>query len=352
MHSRFWIIAALSIAFVPELEAKTTCKVWEEPEPIGNIGIRALDETSGMAASRKQKDVIWLHNDSGDDARVFALSEKGEYLGEWKLEGVDARDWEDIAIGPCPDAPGDCLWIADTGNNTLLRKTLLLHRVSEPSVDREKPAAKHVVDEVDTLEFQYPDGERYDAEALMVSKDGTFWIVTKGALEGRLFRGKEEAESDAPLIVERVGTRAGLRLVTAGDLGPHGQRFALRGYDWAMVFLLAPGQTPTDVFENETIVVPLAVEPQGESIAFTRDGKALLTTSEERHQPIFRYDCETMERDGVEEVPAVSPAPGSGVKVLESDDTTWPSCSAATSWPGAPIWILVALAFWARRWRL
>ena len=34
-----------------------------------------------MIASRVQRGVLWSHNDHGDDARIFALSEEGEDLG-------------------------------------------------------------------------------------------------------------------------------------------------------------------------------------------------------------------------------------------------------------------------------
>ena len=35
----------------------------------------------GIIASRTQRGVLWSHNDHGDDARIFALSETGEDLG-------------------------------------------------------------------------------------------------------------------------------------------------------------------------------------------------------------------------------------------------------------------------------
>ena len=38
-------------------------------------------KASGIIASRAQKGVLWSHNDRGDDARIFAISEEGADLG-------------------------------------------------------------------------------------------------------------------------------------------------------------------------------------------------------------------------------------------------------------------------------
>lgn len=334
------------------LLAQNYCESWESPRAIGNLGTRGLDETSGMVASRRQEDVIWLHNDSGDAARIFALSSRGKYLGEWTIEGVELDDWEDIAWGPCADGASACLWIADTGNNTLLRDTLRIFRVREPDIDRSKPSAKHVIRDFDLLEFRYPDGERYDAETLMVASDGDFWVVTKGVTEAKIFRGNDPQKEGVIMTLRKTATREGLRLVTGGDMAADESRFVLRGYDWAMVFLLENGESPGDVFEGETITVPLAVEPQGEAIAYTADGKAILTTSEERHQPIFRYECKVFAKP--EDVQTVSQVPEAKSSYPESTSTTskWLGCRAASG-RASTGWLFVVLfaAAVARRWR-
>ena len=40
-----------------------------------------LDEISGVVVSRKQNDVYWVNEDSGDSARVIALNSKGAVMG-------------------------------------------------------------------------------------------------------------------------------------------------------------------------------------------------------------------------------------------------------------------------------
>ena len=53
----------------------------------GILASDAIKEASGIAASRRVDDVWWVHNDSGDTARVFAISTNGQTLGEYALTG-------------------------------------------------------------------------------------------------------------------------------------------------------------------------------------------------------------------------------------------------------------------------
>ena len=44
---------------------------------LGLINNDSLNEVSGLAASRKNSNVLWTHNDSGDENRVFAIDANG-----------------------------------------------------------------------------------------------------------------------------------------------------------------------------------------------------------------------------------------------------------------------------------
>src|SRR5688572_7607336 len=84
-----------------------------------------LRESSGLVISRTQPGVLWSHNDSGDGPSIYAIDMSGRLLAKFRIEGADARDWEDISRGPCPAAmvpekapgPVECLYMADTGDN-------------------------------------------------------------------------------------------------------------------------------------------------------------------------------------------------------------------------------------------
>jgi|TARA_Y100000031_G_C7953762_1_gene262713 hypothetical protein len=101
-------------------------------QKLADIEFDAIDEMSGLARSRRYQDVIWMHNDSGDEPRLFATDSRGRviipsflrnfYHGEEAESGkqpwpglsiVTATniDWEDIAVDD------DFIYIADKGNN-------------------------------------------------------------------------------------------------------------------------------------------------------------------------------------------------------------------------------------------
>src|SRR4051812_14329684 len=70
----------------------------------GAVASSSVTELSGLSASRLTADVYWVHNDSGDSARIFAVRNDGADLGAYSLSGATAIDWEDIAVGPGPTA--------------------------------------------------------------------------------------------------------------------------------------------------------------------------------------------------------------------------------------------------------
>src|SRR5687768_17324164 len=86
------IVVAIGIALHVAAEAEGVEFVRE----LGKIKPKELDEISGLAASRRDPEVLWLHND-GDSRLVFAASTSGDLLARVRLP-VRVDDSEDIAI--------------------------------------------------------------------------------------------------------------------------------------------------------------------------------------------------------------------------------------------------------------
>ena len=107
---------------------------YQKPQIVGEIKSNEITESSGIAASRCNKDVLWTHNDSGDDAFIFALNIKGEKLGTWKVLGAKNKDWEDIAEFQDKQTGKCFLFIGDIGNNERLKSEMTIYRVAEPKV--------------------------------------------------------------------------------------------------------------------------------------------------------------------------------------------------------------------------
>lgn len=93
-------------------------------------------ENSGIVKSRQFPDLFWVHNDSGDDPKIYPIRASGEdyqsarYAGDLGVTIATAVnvDWEDIAV----NASGQVI-VADVGNNRNDRRDLVLYVVPEPS---------------------------------------------------------------------------------------------------------------------------------------------------------------------------------------------------------------------------
>ena len=72
----------------------------------------AVDESSGLVASRINPGILWTHNDSGAGPVIFAISHDGHLKGMYTVEGIGAEDWEAITT----DLDGH-LYVGDFGNN-------------------------------------------------------------------------------------------------------------------------------------------------------------------------------------------------------------------------------------------
>ena len=111
--------------------------------------------------------LLRVHNDSGDAPRIYAIDEKANLLGICNIKGWQARDWEDIALGPGPDPNLPYLYVGDIGDNSAKYPEVVVYRVPEPKVDPGKPFGQMTIGPADALRFVYPDGPR-DAETLLI----------------------------------------------------------------------------------------------------------------------------------------------------------------------------------------
>ncbi|MGZ4785991.1 MAG: PE family protein, partial [Acidimicrobiales bacterium] len=250
----------------------------------GTVSDPALDEASGIAASRRNPGVWWVHDDSGDTARFFGLSDTGQVVATVDVDGATAVDWEDIAVGPPATDAGETLYLGDIGDNGRSRSNVTVYRTTEPAVDRSTPGATAHL-RADTLTLTYPDGP-HDAEALMVDpRSGDLVIVTKDwTLAGRsqVFRAPADRPAGSTTVLEQVATLdlPIATLVTGADISPDGSLVALRSYAGVALYPREEGQDLWDAFDQQPCAGPLPVEKQGEAIGFAADGSSYATISE------------------------------------------------------------------------
>jgi hypothetical protein len=272
--------------------AQSVCPQFATGVSIGNIESALLTETSGIVASRKNANVLWAHNDSGDSARIFAMSTTGQHLGIYNLIGATNVDWEDIAIGQ------DYLYIGDIGDNARTRTTTAVYRVPEPTVSATQTPVTVDLTNWDKLPMQYPGTVKYDAETLLADPiSGDLFVVTRDrAGEGvaRVFRNPAPHTAGVTITLELVATIPLTIEVKGGDVSPAGNAILLRLHSFSTpaqgrYWTRAPGTNLWNAFAQSPCLTPLANEPQGEALAFTADGNGYLTVSEGNQPPIYFY---------------------------------------------------------------
>ena len=217
---------------------------------------------------------------------MFAIPDGGDELSVLVLDGscavtdvrtapVDPYDPEDLAV-----AADGTLWISDTGDNGGDRPTVALHALRADG-------------SASLYRLGYPDGP-HDAEALVLTPDGTPYLVTKEVLgASRVYRPAGELTDGSTVPLEQVATvnltltgtpggpvgRAGQLMVTGGAVSRDGRLMALRTYTDAYVWPLTGSDVPAAV-EAEPVRIPLPESPQGQAISFGTDDRNLVIAGE------------------------------------------------------------------------
>ena len=66
------------------------CPTFHPGTQVGTVAHGSLDEISGLVVSRQNAGVLWVHNDSGDSARVFAMNDWRSFLLNKTFAGADS----------------------------------------------------------------------------------------------------------------------------------------------------------------------------------------------------------------------------------------------------------------------
>ncbi|MBM2617747.1 hypothetical protein JIG36_19505 [Actinoplanes sp. LDG1-06] len=273
----------------PSVAGKKMCEIKDE----------RITEASGLVATRTGYVVINDSTDTSANKRIFFLNTKCEVTDAVKYSGKGQLDPEDLILSP----DGKTLWVADIGDNNFdndkSRPTIGLW--SLPATGKGEPVLHRL---------SYPEGDKHDAEALLLNGDGTPLIVTKeigrpagvyqptaplkdNNEEGVPMRRVAEIQPSATQTAGGPYARIGNKTISGGAVAPGGGKVALRTYtdalEWDVpngdVLAAIKGKPRTTGLPNETL---------GEAIAYSPDGKYFYTTSDmngEKEPPnyILRY---------------------------------------------------------------
>jgi hypothetical protein len=252
-----------------------------QQQDFGLVEYPAIDEASGIAASRSNTGVLWTHNDSGDGPHLFAMNEQGRHLGRYTVADARARDWEDIAIGPGPDTGKQYIYIGDIGDNNHRRPFVRVYRIAEPEVLSTQSPVEIRLSGVQEIRLKLPDKSR-DCEALMVDPlTGDIYLITKRERKVSVYRAAYPHATGAQLNQLVTITRLDLSDVVAADISSSGLEVLLKTYSGVYYWQRTPRQTMEELFKKRPVALPYVLEPQGEAICWNADGSGYFTLSEE-----------------------------------------------------------------------
>lgn len=275
-------------------------QVYSPPTTLTSIKEKSISESSGLVASRSTPDAYWTHNDSGDGPFIYAFDTRGDSFGVFRVNGAEARDWEDIAAGPGPQANKSYLYIGDIGDNDAKRDEIVVYRVAEPALTATTRKLTKVrpgsTEPAEAIRLRYPDG-KHDAEALLVHPTtGNIYIVNKVPIANPVvYEATAPFTSGKLVVMRRIGE---IRVpsifggvVTGGSVSPDGRRVALCDYFQGYEIVLPAGSRDfNDIWKQKMTGFDLGKRKQGESITYRLDGKAFLATSEGKQSPLIQVE--------------------------------------------------------------
>jgi hypothetical protein len=256
-----------------------------------------LKEISGIASSHINKNILYVHNDSGDTSRFFAITPTGQLKTTFYFKADAARptvnviDCEDIAVGPGPARGTSYIYLGDIGDNGASRPAVTIYRFQEPLVTENKPVS---FINTEALHLKYPDGA-HDAETLMLDPiDRLFYIITKREDSVGVYTAPLNASFTDTISLTKRGKIhfQGLPLlkwITAGDISADGSQILLKSYQKVYYWKRQKDEPVWKALQRKPTELPYNAEKQGEAIGFTPDGKSYYTTSEGKNAPLYIY---------------------------------------------------------------
>ncbi|MEP6920777.1 MAG: hypothetical protein ABI967_06610 [bacterium] len=271
---------------------------FEAAVKLANLNDSAINESSGVVASRSTPGLYWTHNDSGDGPFIYAFDVRGARRGVWRVAGASATDWEDIAAGPGPRRNVPYLYIGDIGDNEARRKEITVYRIQEPRITAADAASSkskpRVTEAAETFRLRYPDGS-HDAEALLVHPvTGAIYLITKVPFaNAAIYEAAAPLSTSGSNTLKRIGDLSVPSLlggiITGGDISPDGRRVALCDYLQGYEIVLGDQRADFNtIWKRPSKAFDLGQRRQGEAIGYRLDGRALLATSEGVPTPLIQ----------------------------------------------------------------
>lgn len=272
---------------------------FEYVEILGQITDRQIDEVSGIAVSNIADSVLWVINDSGDAANVYAVTRTGDLLGATQVIGTQNRDWEDMDSFVYEGTA--YLLIAETGDNDARYDGYHIYVVEEPVITAGVPTEIGPAWQID---FEYPNGTR-DCEAVAVDLvSEKIFLLSKREVPPKLFElplvpveqnqianylGEvttipQPAQDDIEDYLDQFSSQP-----TALDISSDGTQLVVLTYKHLFLYNNAGENWPAALSQSPVKMLYPRLK-QAEAACFDHDQQKILITTEDIPAPILQVD--------------------------------------------------------------
>ena len=275
LRTAFYLIASLICA--------TACNKTDDPVATPALAFESvptlksmtpwINEASGIAESKANSGMLWVHEDSGTPAQLYLIGKDGVLAKKIFFKAAVNKDWEDITLAPGPIAGKNYLYVGDIGDNNAVNSFVTIYRTEEPL------ASTDTIRTCDTINFKYADGPR-DAEALLVdntTKD--IYIITKREARSRIYK------LSYPYSITTVNTANFLfdlpcNLVVSAAMSSDSKEIIVKTYTSLYYYQRSSTETIEQALQKTAITLGYQQEPQGEAVCFANDNTGIFCLSE------------------------------------------------------------------------
>jgi hypothetical protein len=217
---------------------------------------------------------LWVHNDSGDSARIYKIDTLGNLLRTLNFTNTTAIDFEDIT----QDEKGN-YYIGDFGNNLSARKDLRILKIKNPDSISANSYTPDVISFKYPDQFQFPPDSNhcnFDCEG-MFHRNDSLYIFSKNhgsSAYSRLYKIPDNPGNYIATLVDSFNTG---EWVTAADISPDGKAALLLSDSTIWIFKNFGAHTIFDG-QSEKIHLPAT---QKEGIVFINNTQVLIIDEKE-----------------------------------------------------------------------
>ena len=258
----------------------------------GKLESEDLPETSGLAASSTEPNLLFAVNDSGNPPGIYALTLEGREAGHWPIDYPYTHDFEDLAAFVLDGKP--YLLVADTGDNLHWRRRLNILVFEAPDAETQGYSLKLAWQ----FSFNFPDGYR-DVESVAVdAESNSIFLISKRYVPPEVFRlplqpGDDLVTAESVVLLEGIPrpTETDLRedrsrgayssMPTAFDI--NGMDAVVVTYKEAYLYTRKLGENWAEAFSGRPSRIRLPYISGLESVAFDSRGQHFYVTGERKN---------------------------------------------------------------------